>query len=135
MKVVLDTNVLYAVFTVPNGFCAELFRLLLARHEVVVSEHILVELSGHLIGKAKLSPQKVDAVIDGLRHFTTVVVPGYVARGACRDADDLPVLGTALSAEAKAIITGDKDLLVLVQFGDALILTPRAFYDRFFSHA
>jgi len=58
------------------------------------------------------------------------VQPASVPKKACRDPDDLMVLGTALAGEADAIVTGDKDLLVLDTFESIPILSPRAFYDR-----
>lgn len=44
-----------------------------------------------------------------------------------RDSDDTIILATGLAALAEVIITGDKDLLVLSEFGGMLILTPRDF--------
>jgi uncharacterized protein len=49
-----------------------------------------------------------------------------------RDPDDIVILETALAANAKVIITGDLDLLVLKEFNGIQILTPQAFVSRYF---
>jgi uncharacterized protein len=46
---------------------------------------------------------------------------------ALRDLEDLPVLRCAVAATAQAIVTGDKDLLVLKEFQGIQVLTPRMF--------
>jgi len=47
---------------------------------------------------------------------------------ACRDPDDLHVLGLARHVSASFIVTGDKDLLDLVQYMGTRIVTPREFW-------
>jgi predicted nucleic acid-binding protein len=39
------------------------------------------------------------------------------------------VLGLVSPGDVQAIVTGDKDLLVLGNFKDAPIMTPRAFWE------
>lgn len=58
-----------------------------------------------------------------------VVVPVEVAAGTCRDEDDLPVIGTALSGQADVLVTGDDDLLSLDCVGSVRIVTPRLFWE------
>ena len=45
----------------------------------------------------------------------------------CRDTNDNKYLELALAARARAIITGDKDLLVLNPWRDIHILSPSSF--------
>jgi predicted nucleic acid-binding protein len=59
-----------------------------------------------------------------------MVEPTEVPVAACRDSSDLMVLGTAIAGSAECIVTGDKDLLVIRNFGEVAILSPRAFYQR-----
>ena len=46
----------------------------------------------------------------------------------CRDPNDLMVLGLVSPGDEQAIVTGDKDLLVLGSFQRSSIMTPRAFW-------
>ena len=46
----------------------------------------------------------------------------------CRDNDDNYIIEAAVKVNADAIITGDKDLLVLKKYNNVSILSPREFY-------
>jgi predicted nucleic acid-binding protein len=48
---------------------------------------------------------------------------------ACRDIDDVKILGLSEVAKPDYIITGDKDLLVLKKFHSVPIITPREFWE------
>ena len=130
MRVVLDTSVLFAAFRLESGFCTDLFRQCVLRHELITSEYILDELRRHLIGKAKIDQMKAADVIESLRSFTAVVIPVPLQTDVCRDPEDVPILGTAIAASANVLVTGDKDLLVLNPFRGVAILSPREFHTR-----
>ncbi|WP_448274177.1 putative toxin-antitoxin system toxin component, PIN family [Nostoc sp. DSM 114160] len=49
-----------------------------------------------------------------------------------RDPKDNLVLAAAVAANAEAIVTGDLDLLVLIEFNGIPILTPQDFLSRYF---
>ncbi|MBE9106848.1 putative toxin-antitoxin system toxin component, PIN family [Nostoc cf. edaphicum LEGE 07299] len=49
-----------------------------------------------------------------------------------RDPKDTVVLAVAVAANAEAIVTGDLDLLVLIEFNGIPILTPQDFLSRYF---
>lgn len=129
MRVVLDTNVLFAAFAT-RGLCEAVFEVCLASHRLVLSKPILAELRRHLRGKLKVPPRHADAIVELLREEAEIVEPADVPSDACRDPDDLVILGTAAAGEADALVTGDDDLLALERFGEIPILRPRAFYDR-----
>lgn len=127
MKVILDTNVIIAAFAT-RGLCSALFELCLDRFEVFLSEPILKETAMHLKGKIKL-PEAQCAIIDAyLRSNCSVSDTDEPDRSACRDKNDLHVLGLAQHVSADFIVTGDKDLLELVRYGGTEIVTPRQFW-------
>ena len=128
MKVVLDTNVIIAAFAA-RGLCADLYELCLADHQVVTSTHILDEVSDKLLSKLRLPVSRVADIRRHLEGVATVVVPIEVAVETCRDADDLPVIGTALAAQAEVLVTGDDDLLTLGAVEGVRIVTPRRFWE------
>jgi putative PIN family toxin of toxin-antitoxin system len=129
VKVVLDTNVLLAAFAT-RGLCEAVFEACLASHEIALSEYILRELRRHLAGKIKVPPRQADAILSFLREHATLVRPAKVPADACRDRNDLAVLGTALAAGADCLVTGDRDLLELGTYQGIPLLSPRAFHDR-----
>jgi putative PIN family toxin of toxin-antitoxin system len=101
----------------------------LESHEIVLSKHILSEVKGHLAAKFKLPARRSAEILQFLREHCTIVEPAEVPQEACRDPDDLPVIGTAVNAGARCLVTGDKDLLATREFQGIAILTPREFYE------
>jgi putative PIN family toxin of toxin-antitoxin system len=128
MSIVLDTNVLLAAF-IARGVCAELLEHCVTRHELITSEHILDEFQKHLLGKFKFSPQETTEALVLLRSRMKVIEPIALARPVCRDPNDDLVLAIAVAANARCLITGDKDLLVLVRYTGVEIVAPSAFAD------
>lgn len=61
--------------------------------------------------------------------MSDIRVPGKV-RGVCRDPMDDHVLECALIAKARVLVSGDKDLLVLVNYENTRILTPRQYLNE-----
>ena len=129
MRVVLDTNVLLAAFAA-RGLCEVIYQLCLTEHEIVLSRHILREVRRNLRGKFKLAAADADEIMALIHDNALIVKPAKVAHNACRDVDDLPVLGTLMAGKAHCLVTGDKDLLELKEFQSVPILSPRSFHDQ-----
>jgi putative PIN family toxin of toxin-antitoxin system len=126
MRIVLDANVLIASL-ISKGVCFELLEHCVLNHFVLVSEHILGEVGEHLERKFKFSRQEATEAIELFRERFEIVEPCPIDRPVCRDPDDDIVLATAVAANARCLITGDKDLLVLQRFGEIAIVAPRDF--------
>ena len=129
MKVVLDTNVILAGVAT-RGLCEAVVELCLGGHELFLSQAILDEVREHLAGKFKLPEARIQEIVRLLQEQANPVAPVDVSPEACRDPDDLPVLGTVLAAGAHYLITGDKDLLSLQSIQGCAIVSPRDFYER-----
>lgn len=131
MRIVLDTNVLLSGVAT-RGICEAALDACLAssEHTIVLSEHILSEFARHYAGKFGMPADMTRLVVAFLRGQAERVEPAKVTEGSCRDADDLPVLGTVVAANADCLVTGDADLLSLREFSGHLILSPRQLYER-----
>lgn len=127
MRLVLDSNVLIAAF-VARGVCADLLEHAVRVHEPVTSEFILEEVHRNLREKVRVSASQADQTVKLLRTRFETVEPVTVDEEACRDPDDLPVLGTVVAARCDVLVTGDKDLLELETFRGIPIVSPRAFW-------
>lgn len=127
MKVVLDTNVVVAAFAA-RGLCESLVELCLGSHTILLSKPLLNEVCRNLAKKIKLDKQTVSGIEQLLRENGTLLEPVAIAADACRDADDLHILGLAKVGLADYLVTGDDDLLVLKHFGHCRIVTPRQFW-------
>ena len=127
-RVVLDTNVVFAAFAT-RGLCESTFELCLERHKLITSDFLLGELQEKLIQKLKLPINIVEEILRLYKAGSRLVVPVELEDGVCRDAADIPVLGTCLSGKVEFLVTGDKDLLTLETFQYIRILSPREFYE------
>jgi len=129
MRVVLDTNVIVAAFAT-KGLCSDIFEICLLDHSIIISEYILLEVKEKLIEKIHLTQSSVNDIVSYLRNQAEVVMPEELHESVCRDKDDINIIGTALSGDARFIITGDEDLLSLKKYKNIEILTPREFWSR-----
>jgi len=128
MRVILDTNVILAAFA-GRGLAHALFELCLEKHEMIISEHILSEVQRNLQKKLKMPKDKILMIAEYLKEFCTFGSYKRLGKEACRDVDDVKILGLSEAAKPDYIITGDKDLLVLKKFHCVPIITPREFWE------
>jgi putative PIN family toxin of toxin-antitoxin system len=128
MRIILDTNVILAAFA-GRGLAHTLFELCLEKHEIIISEHILSEIQKNLQKKLRMPKDKVLMITGYLKEFCTFSRYKTLDKDACRDIDDIKILGLAEVAKPDYIITGDSDLLVLRKFHSVPIITPREFWE------
>ncbi|MHB1377734.1 MAG: putative toxin-antitoxin system toxin component, PIN family [Candidatus Humimicrobiaceae bacterium] len=128
IKVVLDTNVIIAAF-VARGLSNSVFELCLDKFEVIISEYIIKEISKKLIDKIKIPKEKVNEIIDFLKDSCTIFNYESLKERICRDKKDDEILALAKGSSSKYIVTGDKDLLVLINFDDIRIINPRQLWE------
>jgi uncharacterized protein len=129
MKIVLDVNV-WISGLLWRGAPGQIFSLAEEQKIVIlISEPILTDIE-EVLNRPKLLP-KVQALGKTVPDLLRVV--GRLARSCSydavivpqlRDPDDAVILGTASSATANIIVTGDQDLLILSEFEGIPILTP-----------
>jgi putative PIN family toxin of toxin-antitoxin system len=128
MRVILDSNVFIAAVA-SRGLCEAIVELCLERHSLIAGEGILAEVEDKLRTKIKVPPRVVAEYMKFLRQNVEVVRPEKLDPKTCRDPNDLIVLGLVVPGDAQAIVTGDKDLLVLGSFKGASVMTPRTFWE------
>jgi len=131
MQVVLDTNVLVSgvFWRGPANRILELWAK--GKIEVVVSPVILTEHQRLLAEMERGKPAGLaDAWTVFIAQHATVIHPAGHPR-LCRDPDDDKFLHCALSAGARALVSGDKDLLSMGRVADVELLTPAAFLLRY----
>jgi putative PIN family toxin of toxin-antitoxin system len=127
LRVFLDTNVLVSDFAT-RGLCADVLRHVLADHDLVLGEVVLVELRRALRDRIRLTKTIIDDIETFLRRSEVVPKPKQPADVNIRDPDDAWILASALDAKAEVLVTGDPDLLALGKRAPVPILTPREFW-------
>ncbi|RJR18713.1 MAG: putative toxin-antitoxin system toxin component, PIN family [Desulfobacteraceae bacterium] len=128
MIVVIDANVAIAAVAA-RGLCEAVMELCLEHHEIVLCEGILTEIEEKLRDKLLVPPPIIAEYLKILRNNAIVLEPEAVNPEVCRDTQDLMILGLVKPGHVRAIITGDKDLLVVKEYAGAKILSPRAFWE------
>ena len=132
-RIVLDTNVLLSALLFHAGALSWL-RLAWQSEAIhpLASHDTTTELIRVLsYPKFKLtSDEREDLLGDYLPWCETVTVPNKIKLPDCRDPFDRAFLALALTTKADALITGDKDLLVLSHLFAVPILKPAEFRDR-----
>jgi len=124
--ILFDTNVLIAAF-VARGLCHELLEHCVRQHRLITSDFIIEELRDKLSRKLKYKPEAIKQAIELLLSRMKVVEATSLNQRVCRDPDDDNVLAAAIAGKCDCIITGDKDLLILKQYGGIEILSPSDF--------
>jgi len=128
VRVALDTNVLASAIGT-RGLCADLLRVVLLEHELVIGELVLKELRRNLAKKFRLSPVVI-AEFDAMLRAQAQVGGGADAVDiAGLDESDARVLAEALAARADVFVTGDGQLQALGDRAPLPILSPRQFWD------
>jgi putative PIN family toxin of toxin-antitoxin system len=130
VRIALNSSVLIAAHISRAGVCAELLEDLLLHHELVISEFIVAEVHRKLGEKFGFPLRDRDAVASFLRRSATVVVPTELPRDLCRDANDLPVLGTAVAGNCDLLISADRDLLDMNSVRSIPICRPGDYWRR-----
>ena len=128
-RLVIDTNVLISAALWSPSIPGTVLKIALRDHTVLVSDATFAELERKLLDArfdryAALEArwQFVDAIA-----METVHIAVHTTITACRDSKDNQFLALAVNGRADAIITGDRDLLVLHPFQKISIMTPAEF--------
>ncbi len=128
-RLVLDTNVVVSALLFPAGSLSWMRGLWQSVAVVpLVSRDTTAELIRVLLyTKFCLTDQeREDILADYLPWCETIMVSGPLSVPECRDPLDRPFLELALSGQADALVTGDKDMLALAKAFSVPILTPDA---------
>ena len=139
MKIVLDVNVWVSAL-LWGGLPTKIFYL--ARQNrliILVSDSILKELENTLrrekfkqqLNKRKLTVEYLITITQRLCKKSPDSSINFNVP-ELRDVKDNHVLGAAASAQAEVLVTGDKYLLVLKNFGEILIMSPADFLQSYF---
>jgi putative PIN family toxin of toxin-antitoxin system len=119
VRVLLDTNVLISGILFRGAPRTLLERAIRGELDLVTSPTLLDELEGVLVRRFEFPPELGRAVRTELDSLAEVVVPAV-----SRDPDDDHVLAAAIIGGVDAIVTGDRDLLVLRTHRGIPIVAP-----------
>ncbi len=128
MRVFLDTNVLVSAF-ISRGLSAEIFRIIIKEHDLILADVVLTELKRILLKKIKMPLDKVNNILSYLRAFENFNYSNEVSSFTLRDKDDEKVLVVALKSNSDVLVTGDKDFLDVRENLSIKVLNPKEFLE------
>ena len=129
MRVFLDTNVLVSAFGT-RGLCTDVFREVLSRHEMVISEALLEELKSVLKKKFSVPPSLIDEILVFLKTDTHFNKSKVLHDIPIKDMKDRVIISSALEAKAEIFVTGDKEILELKRYKNLRFVSPRQFWNE-----
>ena len=113
MKIFIDTNILISATLFPSGVAAKAYRKAVAfPNQGIISDYSVSELSEVFHRKfSNRIPELINFLVTALTTLRLVSTPEEeeVSVPNLRDKKDLPVLRSAIAAEADILLTGDKD--------------------------
>ncbi len=128
MRIFLDTNVLASALTT-RGLCAELFEVVLQSHELLISEPVISELNRILPEKLGQTEAITQGFITLLRAEGTVITEEHPLP-KLPDSDDEAIIASAVAANAKVFVTGDKALLEIQSIETLPLISPRELWEQ-----
>ena len=135
MRSLLDSNVLISAAIRPSGPPGQIVRAFLEQDafELVLSPAIVAEVD-RALGSSKIRryiarPAEARLWLADIAALADLVGDTGRQSHACRDPHDEFVLAAAIEGRARAIVTGDADLLTLVEHEGIAIVTPKGFLE------
>jgi len=130
MRVVIDANVLIAAYAA-RGLCEATVELCVSSDDIILTHEIVDDVVEKLIRKIKIPEANASAIGSYLKNNASIVQAAKIPASACRDPDDLNILGAAIAGRADYILSGDDDLLSLGIYEGIPIVSPRQYWELF----
>ncbi|MCQ3803598.1 MAG: putative toxin-antitoxin system toxin component, PIN family [bacterium] len=133
MRLVIDTNVLLSALLFSSGSLTWLRSAWKSKVVLPLASHDTTLELIRVLSYPKFclnDYEREELLTDYLPWCETVTVARPPAVPQCRDPHDRPFLELALVGRADALVTGDKDLLVLAPQFSVPILTPKTLEGR-----
>jgi predicted nucleic acid-binding protein len=129
VRVFPDTIVLASAFGT-HGLCADVLRVILGEHELMTGEVVIEELRRALSRKFGVPADTVKEIESLLRGYHVERKPRQLPNLNLSERADLMVVGSAITAKAEVLITGDHEMLALKKKPEGLrIVSPREFWN------
>ena len=129
MRVLLDTNVLVSAVTT-RGLCADIFRAVLADHELVTCMKVLQEITRILHKKFSVPDSLISEYLELIRQDAILAEAKEAPDVQIKDVDDIEIIGAAIAGKADVMVTGDREVQNIKPMRKLRIVSPRAFWEE-----
>lgn len=111
MRVMVDTNIIISTLLFPSSLPAKVLLHVANNHELILCDHIVVEIRDVVARKRSDLLADVDVLLAQLPH-ELVMAPKEPSK-LISDPKDQPILNAAIMAGVDVVISGDKHFLKL----------------------
>jgi len=130
VRVVFDTNIFISALVIPGSQAEKaVFRILDGDDVLLISKPILDELLSTLARKFGRDPEALSQVAVMMTEMAELVKPKSTVE-VFKDDPDNRILECAEAGQADAIVTGDKEMLLLKQYHGIPLLSLRDYLAR-----
>jgi len=129
MRVVFDTNIFVSAFVIPGSFAEKaILRIIDGIDTLVLSKDILDELLSILSVKFSREKEEISRVAVLLSELSEWVTPD-IRLDILEDNADNRILECAIHGRADVIVTGDKSMLKLREYGGVKIVSLKKYLE------
>jgi uncharacterized protein len=129
MKVLLDTNVIVSAVTT-RGLCADVFRAVLAGHELVTCARVLEEVEEILRAEFSVPENLVAEYLELIDRDAIAAEPPFPRDVRITEKDDLEIIRSAIGDNADILVTGDSEVQRSKSIQGLRFVSPRAFWEE-----
>lgn len=128
MRVFLDTNVLVSAF-LSRGLCADLLKIVLRDHDLVVSPLVLVEFERVLRFKLCASESDLKLAMTVFDSVEVLADPSTLRMDPALASADAAILAAAIGGGVDIFVTGDRGVLTAAGRVPLVVVSPRRFME------
>lgn len=127
-RMVCDTNILISALLFPNSNPDEIVKLArIGEIELYISPFILNEFERVLREKFDYDSNEIKKRSDRIKNISKLIAPPETISAIDADKSDNRILECALEAKAHFLVSGDKHLLALKEYGSTKIVSASLF--------
>jgi len=120
-RATLDTNILVSALLSNGNERRVLEAAIRGDYKLILSLPILDEVEGAL-RRLGVDETMIEGYLLRLMEISEIVAPKKIEETPLRDRDDIKILECAVSGSSNYIVTGDQDLLTLIEYRGIKIL-------------